>query len=73
MATDDSINATLDSTLSDMGARIVQSVVSEDGVTISHFVDGGTFAPGRQRWVLCNIADSAATQAAAIQAKLIEG
>lgn len=73
MATDDQINQSLDSTLSDMGAEIQQSVLSADGTKISHYVRGGTAAPGRSRWIDCNVGDSAATQAATILAALTAG
>lgn len=64
MPSDDEINAQLG------GARIVMSAMSGDGLTISHYVNGGGLAPGRFRWIDCTAADSAAAQAAAIESAL---
>ena len=65
MASDDSINALLLG-----GAKIIISAMSGDGLTVSHYVDGGGLAPGRFHWIDCTAADSAAAQAAAIAAAL---
>jgi hypothetical protein len=65
MPSDDSINALLPK-----GAAILQSAMSGDGLTVSHYVDGGELAPGRFRWIDCTAGDSAATQAAAIQSAI---
>lgn len=64
MPSDDSINALLSG-----GARIIQSVQGNGGL-VSHYVNGGALAPGRCRWIDCTSADSAATQAAAIETAL---
>jgi hypothetical protein len=64
MATDAEVNANLDG-----GVRILQAVNSNDG-KISYYVDGGQLAPGRYRWIDCNISDDAVTQAEAIEAAI---
>lgn len=71
MATTLEVNSELDATVSGFGARIIQSIASDS--TISYYVDGGTYAPGRLKWISCTISDSAAVQAAAIKAALTEG
>ncbi len=65
MPSDDAINAQLGS-----GVRILLSAMSGNGLIASHYVGGGTLAPGQFRWVDCTAADSAATQASTIQTAL---
>jgi hypothetical protein len=73
MPSDPAIDVALDPTLSGFGAGIIVSINAGDGIIVSHCVDGGTYAPGRVRWVDTNLADSAAVQAAAILAALAAG
>jgi hypothetical protein len=65
MPSDDAINALLTD-----GARIIISAMSGDGLTVSHYVDGGGVAPGRFRWIDCVASDPAAIQASVIETAL---
>ena len=65
MPTDAEINAQLEG-----GIRILQSSSSGDGTVVSRYAGGGTSSPGRFRWVNCNAADDADTQADAIETAL---
>ncbi len=55
-----------------MGAEILRAneVAGMDATKQEWYVDGGTDAPGRCRWVVTTASDNAATQAAAILASL---
>lgn len=52
------------------GAFIIKSEQLSASAT-DVYVNGGTFAPGRCRWIRVNPSDAAATQAAAIRAGLL--
>lgn len=54
------------------GAEILRAneVAGMDATKQEWYVDGGTDAPGRCRWVVTTASDNAATQAAAILASL---
>jgi hypothetical protein len=71
MATPEATNLVLDPSGTTEGCEILKAVIAGDGLTISYYVDGGTYAPGRNRWIDCTITDSAAVQAAAIKAAMI--
>lgn len=49
-----------------MNAQIIRADEDIDGTKCEYYVIGNVDAPGRARPVQCTIADSAATQAAAI-------
>lgn len=64
MATAEAVESALDTGGNGLGAQINVSLVGAS--LTSYYVVGLILAPGRSRWVTCNTADSAATQAAAI-------
>lgn len=74
MATAAEVNAQLGT--SGMNAQIIiEENRTASGATVltkNYYCVGGADAPGRARWVTCTVADSAATQAAAVLSGLRE-
>lgn len=70
MATMAEVNAELDAAGTGMTAKaILEENRTNDGtdpLTKNYYCLGGTDAPGRASWVAITVADSAATQAAAV-------
>lgn len=68
MATEAQINAVLDAAGYGTKAKIIKSIPGASKT--QYYCTGGVDYRGKARWVECNTADSASTQAAAIQAGL---
>lgn len=70
MATPAAVQAALST--NPMGAKIVRAVeqLTADATKAAYYVIGNVDARGRARWCTCNVADSAAVQAASILTQL---